>query len=126
VLEKIVADPASGKALVVFDDHGGIIASGILDIFASFEEKSARDGEIMGVYVSPKHQGLGIAKQIMSQLLSDAKEYNLRAVFLYARTKPAKNFYAKIGFRQILPDEYNGRVLMRLLNAASLEHALNG
>jgi len=113
VLQKFTHDDKSGLALVVYDNNK-IIASAMIDIFYSFDGKNTKEAEIMGIYVSDKFQGQGIAKAMMHQLFDFARNNQVARIYLYARTPSAKGLYKKLGFTQLLPDEYNGRVTMFL------------
>ena len=113
VLQKFMKDDESGLALAMYDDDG-IIASAMIDIFHSFDEAKQKEAEIMGVYVDEKYQGRGIAKKMIKELFDFAKSNKIARIYLYARTPTAKNLYQKLGFVQLLPDEYNGRVTMYL------------
>jgi len=113
VLQRIVGNASEGEALVMENDDG-VVASAMLDYFVDFSDGKTRNAEIMGVYVADEYQRCGIAGQMMDELFVRARESGCKRVFLYARTPSAKQLYAKLGFKQIVPDEYNGRVLMYL------------
>ena len=113
VLQKFTKDDKSGLALVVCGDEK-IIASAMIDIYYSFDGKNIKKAEIMGAYVNEKHQGQGIAKAMMQRLFDFAHDNGVKCIYLYARTPSAKGLYKKLGFTQLLPDEYNGRVTMYL------------
>ena len=113
VLQRIIGNASEGDALVMKNDDG-IVALAMLDYFVDFSDGKTRNAEIMGVYVADEYQRRGIAGRMMDELFVRARGSGCERVFLYARTPSAKQLYTKLGFKQIVPDEYNGRVLMYL------------
>jgi len=99
---------------LVIKNDDSIVASAMLDYFVDFSDGKTRNAEIMGVYVADDYQRRGIAGRLMDELFARALKSGCARVFLYARTPSAKQLYRKMGFKQIVPDEYNGRVLMYL------------
>lgn len=113
VLQRIVGNKEEGEALVI-KNSDEIVASAMLDYFVDFSDGKTRNAEIMGVYVADDYQRRGMAGRLMDELFSRARAAGCKRVFLYARTLSAKQLYTRLGFKQIVPDEYNGRVLMYL------------
>ncbi len=68
----------------------------------------------MGVYTSPNYQNMGISSFMLKNLIRFSKDNGCKNLFLYTRNNKAKYLYKKLGFEQILPEEYNGRVIMKL------------
>ncbi len=90
--------------LVNEDENAKIIAGGFLDL----QNKS-----IEAMYVDPDHQGLGLGKMILTQLLEEAKRQDFKEVSLSA-TLNAEPFYLSVGFIRLKKSLYNfkdGRTL---------------
>ncbi len=58
--------------------------------------------EILGVFVSPDHQGRGYGRRIMATLEARARERNLPAVTLSV-SLPAVPFYRALGYTMLKP-----------------------
>ena len=81
----------------------GIVASTVM---MSIMEKPAnprfitgRTGTLLNVYTRPEYRRQGIARRLIEQALSDAKEMNLSYVDLQA-TKDGYPLYKSIGFQE--------------------------
>jgi len=62
---------------------------------------------VAGVYVTParRHQGIGSA--LVRYAVHQAAQMGVKRLYLY--THPAREFYAKLGWRLLAEDEYEGR-----------------
>ena len=57
---------------------------------------------------------MGISSFMLKNLINFSKYKGCKNLFLYTRNNKAKHLYKKLGFEQILPAEYNGRIIMKL------------
>ena len=93
-----------GKDMIAFvaKDQGEIIATTMLVVIekpANPRFITGKIGEVLSVYTSPKYRRQGIAKQLMLQLLSYAKEQQIDLVELKA-TKDGYPLYKQLGFEE--------------------------
>jgi ribosomal protein S18 acetylase RimI-like enzyme len=114
ILDKITNSSEKGFAFVAKDKDEKIISSGIVDFFRDFKNKNIKNGEVMGIYTSPNYQNMGISSFMLKNLIKFSKYEGCKNLFLYTKNDKAKHLYKKLGFEQILPNEYNGRVIMKL------------
>ncbi len=88
--EKIL-ERLRGGVVLVFERTNRLIATG-----------SHVGNEILGVFVSPHHQGKGLGRQLMLVLESHAKGLGLRSVTLSV-SLPAERFYRALGYELLKP-----------------------
>lgn len=81
---------------LVIEADGDIVATGALDT-----EKQS----IEAIFVKPKHQGKGFAKQILDRLEDLAKARDFKKVTLES-TLSAEVFYNKSGYRSLEKSKY--------------------
>ena len=93
-----------GKDMMAFvaKDEGEIIATAMFVVIekpANPRFVTGKIGEVLSVYTCPKYRRQGIAKQVMTQLLSYAKEQQIDLVELKA-TKDGYPLYKQLGFEE--------------------------
>lgn len=99
------APPASLPLLVraggarVAEDEGEVVGYAILDLDT---------GEVDAVFVEPAHQGRGIARQLLGELETLARERDLARLFLSASLN-AVPFYERAGFSRVREELYPHR-----------------
>lgn len=86
--EKIIERAASGKVLVIEQD-GELVAT------ASLNKE-----EIFAVFVDPKHQGIGLGKQLMG-LLEDQARGNGVTETVLSISLPSRRFYERLGYQVV-------------------------
>lgn len=86
-----------------------------------YEIKSPEHAYISGLVVSPKFQGKGIAREAMTRVLEDLKNYKRIDLVTHPENKPAIKLYESLGFKiESQIENYFGdgepRVVMARLN----------
>ena len=84
--EAAIAERHQRGNVLVCEENGAIIATG-----------SILDGEILGVFVSPAHQGRGCGKALMCELERRARMKRLTEVTLSV-SLPSRRFYERLGY----------------------------
>jgi N-acetylglutamate synthase-like GNAT family acetyltransferase len=64
-----------------------------------------RAGEITALYTLTRFQGEGVAAELVKGLMAEARARRLRYVFACTSEERASNFFARLQFRRVGPDE---------------------
>ena len=87
-LEKLIEKSKEINLFVFFPTEERIMATG------GFKN----DGEIKTIYIHPDFQGKGYGREIMKILENQAREKEIKKLFLYAFPGKSSNFYEKCGY----------------------------
>lgn len=63
--------------------------------------------EIIQIQIEPQYQGKGIGKQIIEQIMDDARKAKLSVILSVLKKNTAKNLYEQLGFEIIGEDDYS-------------------
>jgi amino-acid N-acetyltransferase len=80
------------SGFVVAEDSGAIVASAGLEVYS-------RAALLRSVAVRPDHQGCGLARMLVLQLLERARADGIERVFLLTTTAP--DYFRRLGFEAI-------------------------
>lgn len=80
--------------------HYVVEVNGTIEGFCHSAAYENGEGEIKGLYFTPKVAGLGIGREAFEIALNHLRERQCSRIYITA-TKTAKGFYEKMGFRAI-------------------------
>lgn len=83
---------------------GGRSLAGVAALVSTPYE-SDHCGEIVGLYTITRFKGEGVGERLVRRLLQEATEQNLRYVFACAVDEHAKEFFDRLGFVAVTPEE---------------------
>jgi amino-acid N-acetyltransferase len=64
-----------------------------------------RAGEIVGLYTITRFKGEGVGERLVNRLLTEAERQGLAYVFACAVDERAQQFFARLGFERVEPDQ---------------------
>jgi len=62
------------------------------------------------ILLAPQHQGKGYGKQMMTQILDQARDQSLPVLLNVLKNNPAHGFYRRLGFEVIAEDSFRYRM----------------
>lgn len=96
----------NGKLWIAVDEDENVIGT------IAIKQHNENEAELKRLYVRKDYRGKGLSDELYENLIMQAKENNLKRIFLgtYEKLESAIKFYKKRGFTQIeeLDDELNG------------------
>lgn len=84
------------QVLISYYQNDEMIGTGGLEVLDRF-------GLLRSVSVSPDHRSQNIGKQITSDILKNAQNSNLEGIYLLTET--AKDYFQKLGFKEVSRDQ---------------------
>ncbi len=96
----------NGKLWIAIDEDENVVGT------IAIKQHNENEAELKRLYVRKDYRGKGLSNELYENLIMQAKENNLKRIFLgtYEKLESAIKFYKKRGFTQIeeLDDELNG------------------